>query len=247
MQSLVMNNHSPEQLLALLEAAIREAPPFPYGETLSERERRWLGRVDALLEASGTLPALVAFRVARQAINTYSHSRDDLLLPLHDAYSRMDLMAPVASQNAFIPAGDTWNGYAALIKLVQNECDDLLIVDPYLNATIYTDFLPHSQARVGVRCLTTKRGENHAGLSAASTKWSADTIGTNYPVEVRYAQSGALHDRLIILDKSQVWLVSQSFKDIAKRSPASVSKADVEMASMKFDHYDALWSQSSPL
>ena len=159
-----MSNHTPEQLLALLEAVIRDAPAFEYQQPLSEAERRWLGRAEAIIEASGSMPALVEFRIARQNLGSYSHSRNKLLLPLHTAYGRVELHAPVAARGAFIPAGDTWNGYAALVKLIQNECDDLLVVDPYINSDLFTYFLPHSMARTGVRCLTTRRSENHPGL-----------------------------------------------------------------------------------
>jgi hypothetical protein len=234
----------PEQLLALLEAAIREAPPFVYQEELTDSDMRWLGRADALLEASGGVPALVSFRTARHSLGGYNHSREKLLIPLHDAYSRMELFVPAALQGAFIPGGDTWNGYAAIVKIMQLECDDLLVVDPYLNSVIYTDLAPHTVAKKGVRCITSRRTENHAALFASSKKWLSDPISANRPVEVRYAPSSTLHDRLIIVDEKQVWLVSQSLKDIAKRSPASVSRADGELAEMKVRHYNDLWLKS---
>ena len=241
------NKLSPEQVLALLEAVIRDAPEFGIKETLSDGQMRWLGRADAILEASGATNALVSFRMARNNLNSYSFNYAGLMLPLHEAYSKVELMAPANSQGAFIPAGDTWNGYVALVKLMQNDCKDLLIVDPYLNSAIYTDFAPHSTALNGVRFLTAKRNENHLGLIAASEKWAADQISQTRPVDGRYAPAGALHDRLIILDGHTVWLVSQSFKDIAKRSPASVSRADPEMSSMKSQHYEALWIASDPI
>jgi hypothetical protein len=237
----------PEQLLALLEAVIRDAPAFPYQGTLSDQDRRWLGKADALLEASGAIPALFRFRTARQGLGSYTHSRDNLLIPLHDAYSRIELMAPAALQGAFIPGGDTWNGYAALVRLFQRDCDNLLVVDPYLNAVIYTDLAPHSVARRGVRCLAAQRPQNHPGLLAAAGKWAADSISASHPVEVRYAPASSLHDRLIIIDGIEVWLISQSLKDIAKRSPASVSRADPDLSAMKVQHYEELWGQSGPL
>lgn len=237
----------PEQLIGLLEAAIRDAPPLVYQEKLTDSDIRWLGRADALLEASGCLSALVSFRTARQSLGGYSHSRDNLLIPLHDAYSRMELLVPTSLQGAFIPGGSTWNGYAALVKIFQTECDDLLVVDPYLNSAIYTDLAPHSVAKKGVRCIAARRSENHLALVASANKWSSDPISTDHAVEVRYAASGALHDRLIIVDGKEVWLVSQSLKDIAKRSPASVSRADGELAAMKVQHYNEVWDQSGPL
>ncbi|WP_144062048.1 hypothetical protein [Sphingomonas sp. MM-1] len=237
----------PEQLLALLEATIRDAPQFTYQEDLANNDRAWLGRADALIEASGAIPALVSFRTAREALGSYSHSRDKLLIPLHDAYSRVELSAPAALKGAFIPGGDTWNGYAALVSIMQTECDDLLIVDPYLNSVIYTDLAPHSAARKIVRCLAAKRPEYHPGLLAAAGKWEGDNISKSHPVEVRYAPQGSLHDRLIILDGKVVWLISQSLKDIAKKSPASVSRAEAELGTLKVQHYNDLWDKSDPL
>ena len=237
----------PEQLLALLETAIREAPAFDYHTALTDTDIRWLGRVDALLEATGAIIALVNFRTARQNLGTYTHSRNDLLIPLHDAYSRMELLVPTSMQGAFIPGGDTWNGYAAIIRIFQKECRDLLVVDPYLNSVIYTDLAPHSVARDGVRCLAAKRPDNHAGLLTCAQRWDQDTISKTNKIEVRYAPSSALHDRLLIVDSAEVWLVSQSLKDIAKRSPASISRAENELGKMKVQHYEDLWNKAEKL
>lgn len=241
------NTISPEQLLALLEAVIRDAPPLDYQQSLTEADIRWLGKADALLEASKSISALAAFRAARARLGGYSHSRNDLLIPLYDAFSRIELLVPAAQQGAFIPGGDTWNGYAALVKIMQTECDDLLIVDPYLNSVIYTDLAPHAAARKSIRCLAAKRAEYHQGLLAAAGKWVNDGISTSHPVEVRYAPAGSLHDRLIIIDSVDVWLISQSLKDIAKKSPASVTRAETELGQLKAHHYNDLWSKSEPL
>lgn len=237
----------PDQLLALLEVAIRDAPKLTYNVALSEQDLRWLGRAEALLEASQSLTDLTAFRLARRHLNTYAHSRDALVGALINAFYRVELQAPIDSRGSFIPAGDTWNGYAALVRLLERDCDDLLLVDPYLNATLFTDFAPHAAARKAVRCLTTKRSENDPGLVAAAQKWATDKIGQKTPVEVRYAAAGALHDRLIIFDGAEAWLVTQSLKDIAKRSPASVSRAEAEISALKAEHYNALWNGAAPV
>lgn len=239
--------NSPEQLLALLQAAIRDAPVFEYEKPLSEVELRWLGRSDALLEASGGLSALISFRTARDALGSYRHSRDKILLPLYDALSRTELLVPESLQGAFIPAGDTWNGYAAIIKIVQRECNTLLIVDPYLNSDFYIHFAPHCAASMNTRCLTVQQPQYHASLLASVQKWQADTTSKPHPVELRFAPKGELHDRLIIIDGKEVWLISQSIKDIAKNSPASVTRAEEELSQMKAQHYEEIWQKSTQL
>lgn len=82
-------NTSPEQILALLQDAIENVPAFVPQKPLTSEEIRWLGRVDALIEASGAISAIASFRAARAKIGMYNFSLDGLLIPLHDVYSRM--------------------------------------------------------------------------------------------------------------------------------------------------------------
>ena len=109
----------PEQLLALLEQAIQEAPALLYEEALSESDVRWLGKADALIEASGSMSATLKFRTARNSLHTYAHSRNAIMQPLYDAHSRVELLAPQAMRGRFIAGGDTWNGYVAIVEILQ--------------------------------------------------------------------------------------------------------------------------------
>ena len=234
----------PEQLLALLEQAIQEAPALLYEEALSESDVRWLGKADALIEASGSMSATLKFRTARNSLHTYAHSRNAIMQPLYDAHSRVELLAPQAMRGRFIAGGDTWNGYVAIVEILQTPCEEILIVDPYLNSIVYLELSPHLPENTQLKCLAIRRPEYHAGIVAAAAKWASDTISQARSVEFRYAQAGSLHDRLIIIDKANVWLISQSIKDIAKKSPASILKADPELANIKADHYLAVWEGS---
>lgn len=238
---------TPEQLLSLLQAAIRDAPLFEYEKPVREAEQRWLGRVDSILEATGKVNPVVSFRVARENINTYMHSTEKLMQPLYDALSAIELLVPQSLQGAFIPPGDTWDGYSALVKLIQRDCDNILIVDPYLNADIFLYFAPHSVAKQGIRCLCQKMNQTLAGLQASAAKWAADPISLHHPLEVRFAAKNSLHDRLIIIDGKEAWIVTQSIKDIAKKSPASVTRAESELARMKSEYYESLWVSGAPL
>jgi len=232
-----------EQLRALLEQVISSAPEFPYEGSVSLEDERWLARAETLIEAGNSISDTVAFRLARSNLKTYSHSRSGLIAPLLNTLERVELYSPAVGQGRFIPPGETWKGYAALVKILQPACGDLLIVDPYLDASVFVDLLPHTNASEGVRCLTTK-GQYHGGLVAAYQKWQADPIGTAHPAELRFAAPKSLHDRMIIVDLKDVWLVSQSLKDIGVHSPASLTRAEPELSSLKCAHYDELWQQA---
>ena len=233
----------PEQLRALLEQTIRAAPALTPTVPLSEDDERWLAKAEALVEASGSLNDQLDFSMARRKLGTLAQSRTHIMGPLLKAFERVELHAPATGQGRFIPPGETWNGYAALVKIIQPPCTDILIVDPYLDGSAFIDLMPQSNAKELVRCLTVK-GAYHNSLIAAAHKWQSDGSSSNHPAEVRYAPPNSLHDRVIIVDRRDVWLISQSLKDIAAKSPATLTLADPEMANLKMAHYDALWDVS---
>jgi hypothetical protein len=67
------------------------------------------------------------------------------------------------------------------------------------------------------------------------------------PLEIRLAPARSLHDRLIIVDGAQAWTLTQSLKDFAARSPATIVKVDGETAGLKICAYDAIWRGAAPL
>jgi hypothetical protein len=48
-----------------------------------------------------------------------------------------------------------------------------------------------------------------------------------------------LHDRIIVIDRSEVWVLTQSLKDIANRSPASIVRFDDPK--IKINAYNKIW------
>lgn len=72
-------------------------------------------------------------------------------------------------------------------------------------------------------------------------------FGASRPLEVRVSAPRALHDRLILVDNSSAWSLTQSLKDFAGRSPASVLRVPVDIAQMKIGFYEQVWSSSNPV
>jgi len=238
---------SSEQLLVLLQEAIRTAPSFDDQAELREEDQRWLAHVCSILESSNVMMAAAEFRLARRHVGTNLLNRRNLLQPIYDGLSHLELQVPATRRGAFIPPGDTWNGYAALVQLIQQDHEDLLIVDPFLSADMFLNFTPHTRVRNGTRLLAMKHRDYHPGLVASAQRWNSDAISHDHPVEVRYAPPKTLHDRHIILNKIVVWNISQSIKDIAKNSPASVTRNDTDLSEAKALHYEDLWTQSTPI
>ncbi|WP_137865114.1 MULTISPECIES: hypothetical protein [unclassified Sphingomonas] len=71
--------------------------------------------------------------------------------------------------------------------------------------------------------------------------------GSKRPLQLRLAPARTLHDRLLIADKSKAWILTQSLKDLAARSPATLQQVDAELSAMKWDAYSQIWDASQAI
>jgi hypothetical protein len=115
------------------------------------------------------------------------------------------------------------------------------LVDPYLDESVLTDFAGSMQESVPLRLLTDQVTVKPS-LAPAVLRWQAQYA--NRPLEARLAAPKALHDRSIFIDGTQAWSVTQSLKDLAKRSPGEIVRAD-DTATLKIAAYEAIWTNAS--
>src|SRR5690606_23745830 len=105
-----------------------------------------------------------------------------------------------------------------------------MLVDPYMDHRLLMDFGTMFAEGVALRLLT-DRASVKPSLAPAAAKWQAQ-YGSKRPLEVRLTLPRTLHDRLIVIDDEDVWAVSQSFKDLAAKSPATILEVQAEAASL---------------
>lgn len=165
-----------------------------------------------------------------------------IMLVLYKALASAELKAPPSAQGAFIPAGNRFDAFAALTKVLQTATSDVLIVDPYMDQTVLTDFGGAVSGGVTVRLLADESSVK-SSLAPAAKMW-ATQYGATRPLGVRFAMARSLHDRAIFIDRTTAWILTQSLKDFAKRSPAEIVRAD-DTASLKIAAYESVWSTAA--
>lgn len=210
-------------------------------------QQSWLGRASALIEAGGNSNDNIDIRVHMARMNTAARTSaiQDILIILHRSLARAELNAPVAAQGASIPTGASFDAHAAVGKILREGSHDVLIVDPYMDETILSDFISMAKQSVMVRLLSDQSSVRPAHGPSVH-RWLKQ-YGANCPVEARLAERRQLHDRAIIVDGKEVWSVTQSFKDLAARSPATLVRVDGEAGELKRDAYEAMWERASPM
>lgn len=207
---------------------------------------QWLGRATALVEAAGDMSDSITFRNTTDRLR-YLHLRPTLsqqiALLLHRALARAEIRAPASAQGSFIPVGEPFSAIAAVSKVLAGARHSVLIVDPYADAKALTDFAGLAPEGVQVRILS-DAGTVKPSLKPAAESWAKQYNSTR-PLEIRLAPARSLHDRIITVDGTHAWTLTQSLKDFAARSPASIVRVDAETASLKIGAYAAIW-QGAP-
>jgi hypothetical protein len=231
----------PEELYRRLGRIIEAAPPPP-DPNLSAEFMKWVGQANALIAALGDLTLATE---AHNAINGFHYPEREtnfkkLMMVLHKALALAELDAPAGAQGAFIPVGNVSDAFAALAKILGSAKIDVLVVDPYMDATVITDFAGSAPEAIPVRLLSDE-ATARPDVGPAAQRWNKQ-----YPTRqlgVRLASHRTLHDRAIFIDKTQAWIVTQSLKDLAKRSPAEIVRAD-DTALLKIAAYELIWSSA---
>lgn len=217
-------------------------------EVYSPEKAIWASQAVALVEAVGDMMDMAAVRDASEWYRKHPDIYGNTFwLLLQRALARAELAAPASSSGSFLPVGSAMDAMSAIGKVLKEAQSRLLVVDPYLDHTILTDFAAMAAEGVKIDLLADAFApKTIATLAPAVQRW-ATQYGAKRPIEARATAPRLLHDRLIIVDDAKVWNVSQSFKDLAGRSPASITVAPAEVTTLKISAFADLWAAGTPL
>jgi hypothetical protein len=157
---------------------------------------------------------------------------------LYRALAAAEQHIPATARGGFIGVGNQFQFFSELADILKPAARDVLIVDPYMDATALTDVAVLVAERVPVR-LMADRERLQASLTPAVQRWRAEY--STRPLLCKVAKRKSLHDRLVVVD-GVAWDLSQSIKDFSAKSPGSISKCDPEIGSEKVSHYETVWN-----
>jgi hypothetical protein len=197
---------------------------------------------------AGDLIDPITFTVASNGLGGFIRKQNahEIVAVLHRALARAEALVPAAARGAFIPVGAKFDILQVLSKVLGTAKASALIVDPYMDYKVLTDFAMLAEKGVSIHLLSDSKYTDPAALVPAANRWIMQ-YGTGHPLEVRQTAPGALHDRLIIIDDRDVWALSQSLKDFVGRSPATVLRVEGEPGVLKREAYAEIWAQATTI
>lgn len=107
-----------------------------------------------------------------------------------------------------------FEAFQGIGKVLTTATRHVLLVDPYMDATVLTDFLPMVQEGVSSRLLADESSVKDS-LEPGGRRWISQH-GAIRPLQIRVTSPRKPHDRLIIIDGKDSWILTQSLKDFAK-------------------------------
>lgn len=238
-----------EQLLFQLRNLIDTMPDFSGEAARTLEGRLWLGRAAAMVEACGSPTDAAAFASAMDSVmgetilTKHWQAVNKVSSIIFRAFARIEAKAPANLHGSYIPAGNAFDALTAISKVFSAASRSLLVVDPYLDEKLFTDFLPTAPDTVSLQVLSDS-ATCKPSLAPAVARWKTQ-FSTARQLDARLAAPRILHDRLIVVDDAIVWIVTQSFNALAQRSPASVAKFDPEPGKLKLDAYRDIWAQAT--
>ncbi len=226
-----------EQLLAEIEDLLRTMPPRATIRHETDENLAWLGRVSAVIEAWNQPKILLLHQSLTQLHDPLAFHRSagfrNLMTLLHQA--RHDLrMRTVGPTNVAVPRGMIFDYFDEIRKIIELAKQDLLFVDPYLDAEFVSRYFPHVTAGVIIRLLAREK------LPSLLTAVDAFARQTGTSVEVRSAPD--FHDRYIFVDRASCYQSGASFKDGAKTAPTTLTQITDAFGAV-LQTYEDIWNR----
>lgn len=195
----------PEQAVRLIEELIQQADEIKDSDRKSPRVTEWRQTATSLLEAAfgSDSQTLQAFKSAKTSRYVYLPGAPD------SEYQKMHVDVTIGSvavlQSAlkqlrwklkdpgqvFFPAGSQHDAYVELRKIVQLAASEILIVDNYVDHTLW-QLLTNLPSGVRIRILTDKM--------KGDFRLEAKKFAAQHGASVEVRQTGKYHDRFIIED-----------------------------------------------
>ncbi len=252
------NNMTPEMIYMRLGRLIETMPDLVANYRTTEVQK-WLATAHLLVKAAGLQSGdldeekalkkiLVIFASQVGSLHMFEEHIpgcvNQITSILYRALANAELYAPTSVQESFIPAGADFDAFAAISKVFGKATKEILIVDPYIDEKIFTDFMPAIPEGVTAKLLASKKNHKSGILQPAFSRWVKQYSSTR-PTELRVVSDKGLHDRLVIIDSTEVWLLSQSFNTFAERAPASIVRS--QAPELKIEAHNDIWNNAEPI
>jgi hypothetical protein len=241
----------PADLYARLGELLGTMPDLDAPGEIPAETHRWLAQAYALVEASGLTLDAIQLKFATECLLRpagYEGQAAIIRSIMHRAVAVLELNTPPAARGIFIAAGNVHDAMVRIGNVLKQAKSDVLIVDPYVNEKLLSDFALTIPKGASIRLLADRYqvAKKSPLLQPAVERWGTQHR-SDRPLKTRLANKGKLHDRSIMIDGTDAWILTQSFNAFAERAHGMIVQVDRETAALKISAYEELWESATDL
>jgi hypothetical protein len=231
-----MKEMAKELLLAKLRALIERRPDFDFAvyRSNSEEHQIWVAQAYALVSRwhhmSGTRLQLASESLGSMPF--HENSVTQIMGHVNRAIADLELDVSPEQQVAF-GAGDVYDFFKALRTVVASAKRSVFIIDPFLDPTVFDQYVAAAGERVDVRLLSKKGADR---LAAARDKYNEQ-----HGRRIAVRHSAELHDRVVFIDGVECYVIGQSLNVAAKDKATYIVAISPDTVSEKLAYYETHW------
>ena len=140
-----------------------------------------------------------------------------------------------SSQHAYSP-GFQYDLFRDIRDLLQKARRSVFVVEPYPNEDVFDLYVAAVASTVSVRLLTKNTTPSFRKVFQRYRKKPG--------VRIEAKTSTLIHDRVIIIDETDVWALGQSLKDAATTKPTYLVRVNLKVI---MDQYEMIWQSAAAL
>jgi hypothetical protein len=138
----------------------------------------------------------------------------------------------------FFPKGATHDAYVKIKEILRSASISVIIVDPYIDGSIFQILTSNQQPKLSVKLLTSKLPSDFA---LEARKFTTQHSGISLEVK----KTNEFHDRFIILDDSQCYHVGASIKDAGTKVFMISQVEDQQNVDALLQEHERSWKAAS--
>ena len=172
-------------------------------------------------------------------LSTYASRREFIWAAFRPLLMGVDDDTEVEHQ-AFFAKGAEHDAYVHIRTILQTAKQDVFVIDPYMDSSIFQVLGTLAPGHVRVKLLTSKVPADFALEAQKFVKQHSGFI-----VEARRTKD--FHDRFIILDQAVCYHLGASIKDAGNKGFTVVQLSELSIIKSFIDYANKAWSSANPV
>ncbi len=230
-------------ILMKLSELMDNAPDFSTKPNAgASPQRQWIAEVGALISRVSS-EKKINFSISKSMLGQYWNYAIEQIQGLAlDVIEELKLELELSGRadvgSAYAP-GEIYKFFADLKSIVSGAQSEIFLIDPYFDGEAFDNYLADVGSDIKVRIFANKH--------AQEVKTYIEKHQAQYNTNIEIKKSKKLHDRLIIIDRTDCWITGGSVNHAGNKSPAYLIPVSTEIAKDKLEIYEDIWDASQEL